>query len=145
MQYLRLASAVPVFVFAALLISPFVTKAASPSPTEDAVLRQESRWLNAIVAGDRKTVESILSANFKHVTSKGKLLSRAQEVAAMVKEPITMNPTEQTVDFAGDTAVVHGINTVSQSGKVLARERFTDVFVKQNGNWMALSAQETAI
>ncbi len=24
-------------------------------------------------------------------------------------------------------------------------KRFTDVFVKQNGTWMALSAQETAI
>jgi hypothetical protein len=27
----------------------------------------------------------------------------------------------------------------------LARERFTDVFVLQNGAWMALSAQETEL
>jgi hypothetical protein len=32
------------------------------------------------------------------------------------------------------------LNTVTQSGKVLSRERFTDVFIKQNGSWMALSA-----
>jgi len=56
-----------------------------------------------------------------------------------------MNATEQTVDFAGDAAVVHGLNTITQSGKAPARVRFTDVFVKQNGRWMALSAQETAI
>jgi hypothetical protein len=40
----------------------------------------------------------------------------------------TMNPSEQTVDFAGD-----------------ARERYTDVYAKQNGAWMALSVQETEI
>jgi hypothetical protein len=109
------------------------------------VLAQEARWLTAITAGDRDTVESILSANFKHINSEGVLLDRAQEVASMVKEPFTMNATEQMVDIAGETAVIHGKNTLTQAGKVLARERFTDVFVLQNGNWMALSAQETAI
>jgi 2-polyprenyl-6-methoxyphenol hydroxylase-like FAD-dependent oxidoreductase len=38
------------------------------------------------------------------------------------------------LDFAGDAAVVHGLNTVTQSGKVLSRERFT-------GSSMALSAR----
>ena len=28
-----------------------------------------------------------------------------------------MNASEQTVDFAGDAAVVHGLNTIVQSGK----------------------------
>ncbi|MFC9838506.1 DUF4440 domain-containing protein [Rhodococcus sp. NPDC127530] len=51
----------------------------------------------------------------------------------------------QTVDIVGDTAVIHGVNTLTESGTVLARERFTDVFIQQNGTWMALSAQETAI
>jgi hypothetical protein len=32
-----------------------------------------------------------------------------------------------------------------QDGKVLSRARFTDVFVLQDGTWMALSAQETSI
>ena len=32
-----------------------------------------------------------------------------------------------------------------QSGKTLARERYTDVYVKENGTWTALSAQETQV
>jgi hypothetical protein len=116
----------------------------SAAQEQDAVLRQEARWLTAITDGDRNTIEAILSPTFKHITSDGKLLDRAQEIANTVKEPFAMNPTEQTVDFAGAAAVVHGVNTVTQSGNVLARERFTDVFVNQDGNWMALSAQETA-
>jgi hypothetical protein len=145
MKYVRLASLVSAFAFAALLLPPACTVAASSPSPEAAVLGQEARWLTAIVNNDRKTIESILSTNFKHITARGKLLDRAQELATTDIEPFTMNATEQTVDFAGEVAVVHGLNTVIRSGKVLSRERFTDVFVKQNGSWMALSAQETAI
>jgi hypothetical protein len=56
-----------------------------------------------------------------------------------------MNPSEQTFDFAGAADVVHSLNTLMQSGKTLARGRYTDVYVKQNGTWMALSAQKTTI
>ena len=123
------------------------TASASVSATEeqDAVLAQEARWLTAITAGDRDTIESILSPDFKHITSEGTLLGRDEEIASIVPVTFTMNATEQTVDIVGDTAVIHGVNTLTDSGNVLARERFTDVFVKQNGTWMALSAQETAI
>jgi hypothetical protein len=38
----------------------------------------------------------------------------------------------------------HGVNTMTQDGKVVGVSRFTDVFVLQNGVWLALSAQETA-
>jgi len=108
------------------------------------VLAQESRWLKAITAGDVVTVESILGPTFKHINSDGRLLTRAEEIAAMAPLPFTMNPSEQFVDIAGDTAVIHGVNTLIQDGEVIAVERFTDVFVLQNGVWMALSAQETA-
>jgi uncharacterized protein DUF4440 len=109
------------------------------------VLAQEARWLTAITSGDRAAVDSILSAGFKHITGEGKLLDRAQEVASMVKLPFAMNPTEQLVDIAGDTAVIHGVNTLTQNGRVMSRERFADVFILQNGEWKALSAQETEI
>ena len=56
-----------------------------------------------------------------------------------------MNPSEQLVDVMGDTAVIHGVNTLTEGGKVLSTERFTDVFTLQNGTWMALSAQESTL
>lgn len=107
------------------------------------VLAQERRWLTAITEGDRATVESILAPGFKHIDSDGRLLDREQEIAGLEKVSFTMNPSEQRVDIAGDAAVIHGVNTLVDGGTVLARERFTDVFVLQNGSWMALSAQET--
>ncbi len=146
MKHVRFASLVAAVAFAALLVSPTCTLADSPPPSASAaVLKQETRWLTAIGKGDLATIESILSAHYKHTTDKGKLVDRAQEIASTKKELFTMSATEETVDLAGDAAVVHGVNTITQSGKVLTRQRFTDVFVKQNGNWMALSAQETTM
>jgi hypothetical protein len=109
------------------------------------VLAQEARWLTAITAGDRPTVESILGPTFKHVNSEGQLVDRVQEVDSTTPLPFTMNPSEQIVNVADDTAVIHGVNTLIQDGKVLSRERFTDVFVLQESVWLALSAQETKI
>jgi Domain of unknown function (DUF4440) len=109
------------------------------------VLAQEQRWLTAITDGDRATVESILAPGFKHINSDGLLLDRAQEIAGLEKVSFTMNPSEELVDIAADTAVIHGVNTLIDGGEVLARERFTDVFILQNGRWMALSAQETTL
>jgi len=123
--------------------SPSATASDSAAQEQEAVLQQEARWLTAITSGDKNTIESILSPNFKHISSDGKLLDRGQEMASIVAEQFTMNPTEQTVDIVGDTAVIHGVNTLVESGKVIGRERFTDVFVKQNGTWMALAAHET--
>ncbi|MCW2649054.1 MAG: hypothetical protein QOE41_1841 [Mycobacterium sp.] len=122
------------------------TSSAAPlrdnTPCTD-VLAREARWLTAITDGDKAAVDSILDANFEHITSQGILLNRAEELDSTVKQPFTMNPTEQTVDFTADAAVVHGVNTLTQAGTVVARERFTDVFVNEGGNWSALSAQET--
>ncbi len=112
------------------------------------VLTQEMRWLTAITAGDVPAVEAILGPTFKHINSEGRLLNRSEEIANMAPLPFTMNPSDQIVDIAGNTAVIHGLNTLIKDGPegdtVVGVERFTDVFELQNGQWLALSAQETA-
>jgi hypothetical protein len=126
------------------LLAPAFGVAAPADSSETMVLRQEARWLSAILAGDRRTIASILSTDYKHVDSRGRLYDRARELESVTREPIAMKWTQQTFDFAGDVVVVHGVNTIARSGK-MRRERYADVYVKQAGTWMALSAQETAI
>jgi hypothetical protein len=129
-------------VFAAAVVhTPGIARA---DATAD-VLAQEARWLNAITDGDRPTIESILSSDYRHITSDGVLLDRAQEIATTKPLLVTMTPSEQIVDIVGDTALIHGVNTISNAGGVQATVRFTDVFVLQNGTWLAISAQETSI
>ncbi|HEY3675667.1 MAG TPA: nuclear transport factor 2 family protein [Candidatus Tumulicola sp.] len=133
-------------VVLATCLSPARVVADAP-PQAQAVLAQEARWLKAIVAGDRATVATILSEQpeFTHITSDGDLVYRAAELAAVRKEPFTMTPTEQTVDFFADgAAIVRGVNAIAQPNHPVERVRFTDVFVRENGHWKAVSAQETS-
>ena len=113
----------------------------------DELIRLEARWITAILSGDRGTVASILSEHFKHITNEGTLIDRAQELAGIKKEPFTIALSEQTVDFNanGDAAVLHGLDTITQPGKPMRRQRFTDVFFKEHGSWVAISAQENVI
>ena len=121
------------------LCAPLVLEA---PPCAD-VLAQEARWLTAITTGDVATVESILGPTFRHVNADGEAFDRAQEIAAMEPNDMAFNASDQIVDVYGDSAVIHGVNTVTQDGEVVARERFIDVFLLQNGVWKALTAQET--
>lgn len=132
------------FVAIALLVTAVPSAAANtPSPSA-AVLHQEARWLAALLAGDRATIATLLAAGYKHIDSRGRLYDRTQELASITKEPIVMKWSNQTIDFAGDVAIVHGINTSTASEKT-TRERYTDVYIKQNNTWKALSAQETTL
>ncbi len=117
---------------------------ASAATPQAAIQRQETRWLDALMKGDRTTIASILAPGYKHITSSGILLDRDQELAASSAPAPPMKWTDQTTTLAGDTAIVHGLNTMTDAGKVV-RERFTDVFVDQNGTWLAIAAQETKV
>jgi hypothetical protein len=117
---------------------------ASPADQKAAVMQQETRWLNALMKGDRSTIASLLAPGYMHITSSGELLDRDQELATANEPAPPMKWTEQTIDFAGGTAIVRGLNTMTEAGKTV-RERFTDVFVDQNGTWLAIAAQESPV
>jgi Domain of unknown function (DUF4440) len=137
-----------IVIFAAVLSISSAMQAAGfarADATAD-VLAQEARWLRAITDGDRPAIESILAANYRHITRDGVLLDRDQEIEMTEPLQVTMTPSEQLVDIVGDTALIHGVNTVTDaSAVVVERVRFTDVFIAKGGAWLAISAQETSI
>lgn len=120
-------------------------QAVAMSPTKDwEVLHTQTKWIEARSKGDAQGVDAVLDSKFKHISSNGKLTDRAQEISNS-KPSSAVTLSEQTVDFAGDTAIVHGLMTVSSSGKQVSRERFTNVLVKVDGSWKVLAAHETRI
>jgi hypothetical protein len=134
-------------VFVALVVPVQRSLAASHPSTSDELIRLEARWINAILQGDRNTVAAILSVQFKHITNEGTLLDRAQELASVKEEAFVITLGEQTVDLNpnGDSGVLHGLDTITQPGKPTKYQRFTDVFFKEHGSWLAISAQENVI
>lgn len=131
----------------AIAIAARAVSVASADPQAIAVLDQEQRWVKASANRDAAALGKILAENFVHIDYRGVLSYREQELANVGKpKAYTQTTGEQTVDFAAPTvAVVHGLRTFSEKGKVVLRLRYTDVYVNQRGRWMALSAQETAV
>lgn len=130
----------------ALLVIPHPALA-SASPKAQDVLATEAKWVNASMKGDAKTLDAVLGENWVHINYQGKILYR-EDALAMMKHPLPYKQmlSEQTVDFAGNAAIVHGLNTVTdKKGAVVLRLRYTDVYVFENGRWMAISAQETPV
>ncbi len=117
---------------------------ASASPKAIAVLEQEQRWLNAATKGDANALATMLAENFVHINDRGELTYREGALVEVKKSKGRVeHRSEQTVDFAGDAAVVHGVSTVTLPGKTVLRLRYTDVYVKRGGHWLTVSAQET--
>ena len=135
-----------VLLCTSLAISLFFSLYA-PAETSDAqqLLTLEQRWLAAAMQRDATTLQAILTDDFVDVTYQGGLRDKAdhlQSSLAPSKPKQTLG--ELKVRIYGDTGVVTGLNTiVADDGSFTARVRFTDVFVKQQGVWRAVSAQET--
>ncbi len=111
-----------------------------------AVLATESRWVHAAYAHDAAALARILAPDFVHTTYRGNVYDRGAELRLVMQpKPYQEHTSNQTVDVLGTVAVVHGVNTISEGGKIVLRLRYTDVYELREGCWMAVSAQETAV
>jgi len=126
--------------------------AASPPVGENAVRRVESDWVNALNRSDVKAIETILAPDFVRPSPEsGMFVDRAQ-VLAFYGAHLNSHHAQrlsvqgETVQVIGSVAVARGIVTrTNQSGQVVWRALFTDVFAKRHGKWQAVSAQENQI
>ncbi|HEY9429025.1 MAG TPA: nuclear transport factor 2 family protein [Gemmatimonadaceae bacterium] len=110
------------------------------------ILQLESRWL---AAHDSATLSRILAADFVHPVASGYFLDRSQHIAWVVNHPpdttVDRRLSDMRVRFYGPTAVVTGMVIRSRDGSEIGRNVFTDVFVKREGRWQAVSAEETTV
>jgi hypothetical protein len=123
-----------------------IAPTAGAADDDHSVLDAERRWLTAFEKHDTAALATILADNFVHINYRGQLLNRDAAIAgAKNRMPYKQLLSDETVQLAGNAAVVHGINSISQNGTVVLRLRFTDVFERRGGKWLAISAQETPI
>jgi len=67
---------------------------------------------------DSNLLQNVLSENYAHIDATGRLRYREDELAASTKTRRQREVrSEQTVDFAGDVAIVRGISTRRAAGK----------------------------
>jgi Domain of unknown function (DUF4440) len=112
-----------------------------------ALLQLEDSWASALVKRDRVVFDHMLAEGFVY-TENDQLMDRAAVLNSLVAGPDTV------VDAHNDSMVVHRYGPVTavvtgwlivggkSNGVFLHRYRFTDTWVKQNGRWQIVAAQD---
>jgi len=133
-----------------LLLCPLTY--AAPCPTDqpkngDALVQIEQSWAHALKQRDPAALGCILADEFQDVGANGKLTDRATTLAKAA-EPRAVD--DQLSDLhahvQGDVGYIRGLATATDAqGKVVARVRFTDVYVYRDQRWQCVAGQETML
>jgi ketosteroid isomerase-like protein len=124
---------------------------AASSGAADEITKIENEWVAAVKAKNSAKLGEILADSWAGIGWDGKITDKATNLAEMKAsgnslETFEMGP--MRVRLFGTTAIVTGSNTEksTEAGKdTSGKYMWTDVFVKQNGKWRAVSSQSTKV
>lgn len=126
------------------------TKSA-PGGDEAALRAIEDKWDAANLKGDAAALAAIFADTFVSTSSEGQLRTKA-EVLARVKSGEVKYQSAKSDDVKviiyGDAAVVTGRwngKYVEKGKSVSAAERYTDTFIRQNGQWRCVASHGSTI
>lgn len=115
--------------------------------TVAALMELEQNWAAALSRKDADAVACMVADEFEDADVDGSLHTRSQMLEHIPqRKPGTNRLSEMRAHVQGNSAFTRGLNTVvDASGKVVARVRFTDVFIYRDGRWQALAGHETLL
>ena len=133
------------------LLAVSVVHGQSPSPNnrdQAALIALENEWLANL--HNPTVLEKILAPDFVHPLPTGDFVTKAQHIQFSTTHLPPPNRKQRfdqmQVRVYGDVGIVNGIVlTTDEQGREAERTIFTDVFVRRNGRWEAVNAQENAI
>jgi Domain of unknown function (DUF4440) len=137
-------------IFLGGLLAVSVVHAQSPSSDEQdraALIALENEWLANL--HNPAVLEKIIAPDFVHPLPTGDFVTKAQHIQFVSTHLPPPNRKQRfdriQVRVYSDVGIVNGIVlTNDEQGRELERSVFTDVFVRRNGRWEAVNAQENA-
>lgn len=116
------------------------------SKDEQAVLRLEREWLEALKRKDLAALDRIIADDFLITTADGQRLNKEQDLAPIRDADFKFESGEVEgieVRVYGSTAVVTGTGIFKGTFKgkpFVSRERFTDIYSKRKGRWQVVAS-----
>ena len=126
-------------------------KAAGWAAAERAVTKLEQEWFRIQLAHDWDKLHQMVGDDFQLIESDGRLGDRDSMLAGYKEEAPSVVAISMTLlvshAVANDTVVATGLDDITlkdKQGKLNHRyERFTDVWVLRNGQWVCVAEQLT--
>ena len=115
------------------------------------ILALENAWNPAEIRGDTGGLDLLLGADFVYTDSDGSVKQREKWLAGVKDDASQLDllgNQDEIVHMYGDAAIVTGeyYEKIRTKGKpVRRRGRFTDTWVKQNGQWKCVASQVTLV
>lgn len=123
----------------------------APEAVRAELLALEARWDSAVVRKDIAALERILAPSFVFIGADGSVSSRSEMLAALQAPDLVIDPFETRdvqVRLYGGTAILTG--WFEQTGRFQGRayrtrSRYTDVYVREAGRWVAVTAHASTL
>lgn len=100
---------------------------------------------SSLLQGDKARLEPLLGDEYRRTRLDGKVVDKAQELAALKKSDAMFSMEAQPAQINGDTATVTGklnLNAADMTGKTKSSMQTTDTFKKRNDKWVVVSSVE---
>ncbi len=126
-----------------------VSDAGGPLGDAGQLLYMEMEWADAVKKRDLAWMERHYAEEYRFTTPDGALSDKRTDIEDTKNSAYdSMELSDMNVTVSGDTAVITGINTLKGKYKnqdISGKYRFTDTFVKHNGEWKILATQSTRV
>jgi hypothetical protein len=131
---------------AAVSQSKKASSAKSNTDVEQELIRLEEESLAAWLKQDVRKLGDLMADNYFEIDFEGKVNNKAKALELVANPPVKFDSVKLSdfkVSVYGDVGVVTGLSTAT--GPVSGQARFTDVWVKQGGNWKLTNSQGTLV
>jgi ketosteroid isomerase-like protein len=102
-------------------------------------------YINSVQAGDVRRFDQILADDFLCSNPDGTLIDR-EAFLKQTARPVTISNLQAhdvNVRLMGDFAIIHARTTYARPDGQPGAGRYTDVWARRNGSWLAVSAHVT--
>ena len=117
----------------------------SPKADLEALDRLNADYIRSVQAMDVKRFEEILADDFLCSNPDGSLVDRAAFLR-QTAQPVTISGLEArdvNIRLMGDFAIIHARTAYTTADGRQALGRYTDVWARRGGRWLAVSAHVT--
>ncbi len=111
----------------------------------DILLGLNRDYIRSVQTGDVRRFDEILADDFVCSNPDGSLVDRAAFLK-QTAQPVTITGLEAhdvLVRLLGDVAIVHGRTSYTRADGTKGAGRYTDVWARRDGRWLAVSAHVT--
>jgi ketosteroid isomerase-like protein len=111
----------------------------------DALTALNRDYIHSVQHGDARRFDEILAEDFLCSNPDGSLVDRAQFLAQTAR-PVTisgLSAQEVQVRILGDVAIIHARTSYTTANGEERNGRYTDVWARRDGEWLAVSAHVT--